>query len=99
MKNSVSPPSRSIPAPQTKGHPHAPRLGTATLIGIGLFLLVLATFCPVLNNDLINYDDPDYLTANQHVQQGLGWESFKWAFASCCLRRNSIRPPATDDPR
>ena len=41
-----------------------------------------ATFLPVARNDFIDYDDPDYLTQNFHVQQGLTWENFRWAFAS-----------------
>jgi protein O-mannosyl-transferase len=45
-----------------------------------LFLVVLLTFRPALGNDFVNYDDPDYVTLNSQVQQGLTWENFKWAF-------------------
>lgn len=51
-----------------------------TFICTSLFLLVLWTFCPVLNNGFVNYDDPIYVTANLHVQQGVTWENIKWAF-------------------
>ena len=52
------------------------------LLGLALFLAVLATFWPSVNNDFINYDDPDYITLNTHVQQGLTWPGVKWAFGS-----------------
>ena len=35
-----------------------------------------------LRCDFINYDDPDYVTANPHVQGGLNWEGVKWAFGN-----------------
>lgn len=45
-----------------------------------LFLLTLIAFRPALNNGFVTYDDPDYVTSNSQVQQGLTWESIKWAF-------------------
>ncbi len=48
-----------------------------------LVLLVLATvaaFWPVTRGDFINYDDPDYVTANPRVLQGLHWQGVAWAF-------------------
>ena len=53
---------------------------TTTFLATCLFLLVLWTFAPALNNDFINYDDPAYVTANLHVQRGVTWENVKWAF-------------------
>jgi tetratricopeptide (TPR) repeat protein len=50
------------------------------IICTSLFLLVLWTFCPALNNEFVNYDDAIYVTANPHVQQGLTWGNLKWAF-------------------
>ncbi len=40
---------------------------------------VLLTFLPATRNGFVNYDDPDYVTANAHVQRGLSWENFSWA--------------------
>jgi tetratricopeptide (TPR) repeat protein len=52
------------------------------LIGLLLFLGTLALYYPVLRNGFVNYDDPAYVTANWHVQQGLTSSSLKWAFSS-----------------
>lgn len=51
-------------------------------IPILLALLVIGTFLPVRNHDFVNYDDPDYVTRNQHVQQGFTQQSVAWAFAN-----------------
>ena len=45
-------------------------------------LLALATYLPTANNQFVNYDDPDYLTSNPHVQQGVSWQNIKWAFTT-----------------
>ena len=47
-----------------------------------LGVLVLWTFLPALRNDFVWYDDGVYVTENRHVQQGLTWETFRWAFHS-----------------
>jgi tetratricopeptide (TPR) repeat protein len=56
-------------------------LGTI-LISLTLFLLVVGTFFPAVHNDFVGFDDPDYVTANAHVQRGLTWETVPWAFRS-----------------
>jgi tetratricopeptide (TPR) repeat protein len=56
-------------------------LGTI-LISLTLFLLVVGTFFPAVYNDFVGFDDPDYVTANAHVQRGLTWETVPWAFRS-----------------
>jgi tetratricopeptide (TPR) repeat protein len=43
---------------------------------------VLWAFLPAIGNDFTGYDDPDYVTANPHVQQGVTAESIRWAFTS-----------------
>jgi tetratricopeptide (TPR) repeat protein len=45
-----------------------------------LAVLVLACYWPVQDYGFVNYDDPLYVTDNQHVQAGLTWEGFVWAF-------------------
>ncbi len=40
----------------------------------------MATYWPVISHDFVNYDDPDYVADNPHVQAGLNWEGLKWAF-------------------
>jgi len=47
-----------------------------------LFLSTLALYYPALGNGFVNYDDPDYVTANLQVQQGLTSRSLVWAFTS-----------------
>jgi protein O-mannosyl-transferase len=37
---------------------------------------------PVLFHDFVNYDDPDYVTENYHVQRGLAWDGVCWAFTT-----------------
>jgi Flp pilus assembly protein TadD len=54
----------------------------AFLGGILLFGLVLWTFLPAIEGEFVVYDDPDYVSANTQVQQGLSWENVKWAFSS-----------------
>ena len=41
---------------------------------------VAAAYYPILGHDFINFDDPDYVTENEWVKQGLTWAGFKWAF-------------------
>jgi tetratricopeptide (TPR) repeat protein len=45
-----------------------------------LLALVAVAFVPVLKNGFVNYDDPMYVTRNPHVDHGLSWEGFRWAF-------------------
>ena len=47
-----------------------------------LVLVTIALYWPATRCDFINYDDPDYVTANPHVQGGLNWEGVKWAFGN-----------------
>ena len=46
-------------------------------------LLALSTvllYLPVRHNSFVYYDDPEYLTHNPVVQQGLSWAGVQWAF-------------------
>lgn len=52
------------------------------LLSLGLALLVVALYLPTLHNGFVNYDDPEYVTRNAHVLQGLNWQSVKWAFGT-----------------
>src|SRR5436190_8693671 len=47
-----------------------------------LAILTLAAFWPVLQNGFVNYDDPEYVTENPHVQTGLTAANIRWAFTS-----------------
>jgi Flp pilus assembly protein TadD len=52
------------------------------LIGGLLAAVTLIVFWPVTRCDFLNYDDPDYFTANHHVLSGLTPASFVWAFTT-----------------
>jgi len=60
----------------------ARRLSSPGFVCLLLAVGTLLTFCTVARNDFVNYDDPDYVTANSHVQGGLNWENVRWAFTS-----------------
>jgi Flp pilus assembly protein TadD len=47
-------------------------------------VLVVATlfvYWPATGHGFISLDDPEYVTANAHVQGGLTWDNIKWAFS------------------
>jgi Tfp pilus assembly protein PilF len=50
------------------------------LVPLVLALLTLAVYWPVRHHAFINYDDPDYVTENRHVQAGLSRPGLAWAF-------------------
>ena len=54
----------------------------ALLIAASLVLLTMAVFWPATGHDFVSYDDPDYVTANPHVQGGLTWAGVEWAFCN-----------------
>ncbi len=54
---------------------------TAYAIG-GILVLILLAYYPVFNSHFVNYDDPSYVTANNHVKSGLSSDSIKWAFTT-----------------
>ena len=45
-------------------------------------VITLAVYWPVLGNNFITYDDPDYVTGNLMVRRGLTGEGFAWAFSA-----------------
>ena len=49
------------------------------LLAALLVLVTIATFWPATRGNFVNYDDDSYVTSNVHVQNGLTWESIKWA--------------------
>jgi protein O-mannosyl-transferase len=51
-------------------------------ICLGLIAAAAAVYAPVAQFDFVNYDDPDYITANAHVCEGLTAKSLAWAFTS-----------------
>jgi Flp pilus assembly protein TadD len=52
------------------------------LAALGLALLAIAVYSPVLRCQFVNYDDNHYVTENVHVRSGLTWTTFTWALAT-----------------
>ena len=52
------------------------------LLALLLALVTVALYWPAMRCDFITLDDPDFVTANLHVQGGLSWEGVKWAFCN-----------------
>ena len=52
------------------------------LLALALVTLTLVTFSSVGGFDFVNYDDPDYVSANPHVAAGLTGPSVRWAMTS-----------------
>ncbi len=52
------------------------------LMAVLLGLVTIVLYWPSTRCGFINYDDPDFITANPHVQGGLSWEGIKWAFSN-----------------
>lgn len=48
--------------------------------GLGLCLLTLVVFLPVLQSQFVNFDDGLYVSNNSRVQEGLTWDGFLWAW-------------------
>jgi protein O-mannosyl-transferase len=56
---------------------------SAETIGCLILLIgTLAIYWPATSFDFVNYDDPDYVTNNPHVQGGVTTKGVAWAFHS-----------------
>jgi tetratricopeptide (TPR) repeat protein len=76
-----NPATKSEPAPTGPATPVAaqPRF-PAWLLAVLLALMTIALYWPTTRNDFVSLDDPEYVTSNVHVQNGLTLESINWAF-------------------
>jgi len=61
---------------------HFTRKQLSTVVCLLLTLVTLLVYLPVLHNGFVNYDDPDYIVNNPHVNAGLTWSGIAWAFQS-----------------
>lgn len=64
--------------PRPAGH----ACGWGRWLGALLFLAVLGVFLPSLRHDFVTYDDPAYVVNEPHVNTGLSWANFRWAWTS-----------------
>ena len=78
-KHTQRPPAKaSAPA----SSPLVGKLCNRWLVCVLLIALTVAVFFPVRSFDFVNYDDSDYVTANNHVLSGLSFPNLKWALES-----------------
>ena len=69
----------------TPAAPPAECAGSAVqvrVIALALFFGTLLLFARAIGHDFVNYDDPDYVTANAQVKAGLSGETLRWALTS-----------------
>jgi Flp pilus assembly protein TadD len=52
------------------------------LLGLALVVGTLAVFAPACGHEFVEYDDPQYVTANPHVRAGLTRAGVWWALTS-----------------
>src|SRR5581483_8387611 len=50
------------------------------LLSVLLFLLTVWVFLPCKENGFNSFDDQAYVYGNSHVNTGLSWQNFLWAF-------------------
>jgi protein O-mannosyl-transferase len=51
-------------------------------IALLLLALTVAVYSQVSSHDFLNYDDPEYVTGNAHVRDGVTRDGLVWAFTS-----------------
>ncbi len=68
---------------RASSRPHA-SIGNirAGWIYVALFFATLAVYAQVRHFDFVNYDDPEYVTGNRHVEQGITPAGLSWALTS-----------------
>lgn len=60
----------------------APAQGLDRAIMVVLVLATVLLFVRAVGHGFVNYDDPDYVTANPRVQAGLSWGTVRWALGA-----------------
>ncbi len=61
---------------------HRPPRRAVVVLTLLLFAATVSVYLPALKFDFVNYDDPDYVTANAQVKSGLNWADAAWAFTT-----------------
>ena len=68
---------------QSRAHPVDAVIERHVLVCcLALAAATLAFYNPIAHNQFIQFDDSPYILANPHVQQGLTWQTLKWAFTT-----------------
>ena len=55
------------------------------LLALFLAAITLCAYWPTFSNSFINYDDPGYVTQNNHIQSGLTTANIAWAFRATIM--------------
>ncbi len=69
--------SCDLPGPATR-----PDRRLVFFLSVLLALGTVTLYAPAIRNGFVNYDDPDYVTRNAHVLQGITWTNVVWAFGT-----------------
>jgi len=51
-------------------------------LAAGLGTAMLLAYHTTIRNGFVDFDDPSYVTQNDHVRTGLSWANIRWAFES-----------------
>ncbi|HEV2320537.1 MAG TPA: tetratricopeptide repeat protein [Verrucomicrobiae bacterium] len=78
--NPQSEPGAGTTAPAVRTRPAQREVLGTIAICVALAVGTIALYCPVLWHGFINYDDPDYILNNPHVNTGLTRPGIVWAF-------------------
>ncbi|MGA8037415.1 MAG: tetratricopeptide repeat protein [Candidatus Acidiferrales bacterium] len=81
-KKSAASESGGASAPSETGSLLGSRRIQSSLVALVLAIATFFLYLPCTHHDFVNYDDPDYVTANVHVHQGLTWSNVSWAFTT-----------------
>lgn len=84
---------RTSPASRNSRAPRSAQVWSRNQIAVAALTTALVSGClylPILRHPFINFDDPDYVTENAHVRQGLNRATVGWAWTS--LERANWHP-------
>jgi tetratricopeptide (TPR) repeat protein len=73
---------KEIPATVSPPEYWQAKLRCPGFLSILLIISTVLVYLPLVGNGFVNYDDPDYVTSNSHVQGGLTWTNIVWAFTT-----------------
>ena len=73
-----------MPERRSRAEPAASAPSWRLRIGLALLLaaITFGLYAPVGGHAFVDYDDPDYVTANDPVLAGLTWSGVRWAFTT-----------------
>lgn len=50
---------------------------------LALLAFIFIIYGGTLNNEFVNFDDYQYIVENTRIQEGLSWQTIRWAFTTC----------------